>query len=421
MTYEEALTYMSKLGRFGMKLGTERTRAILDRMGNPERDLPGALIAGTNGKGSTGACLASILECAGHRVGFMPKPHLISYAERIQVNRQPISEIAFVQTLEAVKPVLDAVAADLGQATEFEMLTVLAVAYLAPKVDRLVCEVGLGGRLDATNALDLGVAVVTNVDLDHQKYLGDTIAQIAAEKAAIIKPRNQVVTGCEGSALEVVERRAEIVGAEVWRLGGDIRIESTSRGWDGHLIAVAGPGFEHTDLDLPLVGDYQPANAALAVASAHALDKISDDAVRRGLASTRWPGRLQVISHRPRVILDGGHNPAAMTKAGASLRRLIGSERLVTLFAMLSERDPVQLLGALRTLNPYAVVFTEPASAAGHAVPADELAAMYGAAAAAVVPAEAALERAQELAGREGNVLVCGSLYLVGEILARRG
>ncbi len=421
MTYEEALTYMSKLGRFGMKLGTERTRAILDRMGNPERDLPGALIAGTNGKGSTGACLASILECAGHRVGFMPKPHLISYAERIQVNRQPISEIAFVQTLEAVKPVLDAVAADLGQATEFEMLTVLAVAYLAPKVDRLVCEVGLGGRLDATNALDLGVAVVTNVDLDHQKYLGDTIAQIAAEKAAIIKPRNQVVTGCEGSALEVVERRAEIVGAEVWRLGGDIRIESTSRGWDGHLIAVAGPGFEHTDLDLPLVGDYQPANAALAVASAHALDKISDDAVRRGLASTRWPGRLQVISHRPRVILDGGHNPAAMTKAGASLRRLIGSERLVTLFAMLSERDPVQLLGALRTLNPYAVVFTEPASAAGHAVPADELAAMYGATAAAVVPAEAALERAQELAGREGNVLVCGSLYLVGEILARRG
>jgi len=421
VTYEEALTYMSKLGRFGMKLGTERTRAILDRMGNPERDLPGALIAGTNGKGSTGACLASILECAGHRVGFMPKPHLISYAERIQVNRQPISEIAFVQTLEAVKPVLDAVAADLGQATEFEMLTVLAVAYLAPKVDRLVCEVGLGGRLDATNALDLGVAVVTNVDLDHQKYLGDTIAQIAAEKAAIIKPRNQVVTGCEGSALEVVERRAEIVGAEVWRLGGDIRIESTSRGWDGHLIAVAGPGFEHTDLDLPLVGDYQPANAALAVASAHALDKISDDAVRRGLASTRWPGRLQVISHRPRVILDGGHNPAAMTKAGASLRRLIGSERLVTLFAMLSERDPVQLLGALRTLNPYAVVFTEPASAAGHAVPADELAAMYGAAAAAVVPAEAALERAQELAGREGNVLVCGSLYLVGEILARRG
>ncbi len=411
---------MSKLGRFGMKLGTERTRAIFDRMGNPERGLRGALIAGTNGKGSTAACLASILEYAGHSVGFMPKPHLISYTERIQVNRQPISEIDFVQTLEAVKPVLDAVAADLGQATEFEMLTVLALAYLAPKVDRLVCEVGLGGRLDATNALDLGVAVVTNVDLDHQKYLGDTIEQIAAEKAAIIKPRNQVVTGCEGAALEIVERRAAAVGAEVWRLGGAIRVESTSRGWNGHLMAVAGPGFEHTDLDLPLVGEYQPANAALAVASAHALDTISDDAVHRGLASTRWPGRLQVIGHRPRVILDGGHNPAAMTKAGASLRWLIGSERLVILFAMLSERDPVQLLGALRTLNPSAAIFTEPASAAGHVVPAEELAAMFGAPAEAVVPAEAALERAQHLAGGEGNVLVCGSLYLVGEILASR-
>jgi dihydrofolate synthase/folylpolyglutamate synthase len=418
MTYDEALAYISKQGRFGMKLGTERTRAILDRMGAPDRGLRGALIAGTNGKGSTGACLAAILRAAGENVGFMPKPHLVSYRERIELNGRPISELEFVETLESLMSVLDAIAAEMGQATEFEMLTAMALAYLAPRIDQLVCEVGLGGRLDATNALDLGVAVITNVDLDHQKYLGDTIEQIAHEKAAIIKPGDIVVTGCEGSALSIVEEHARSAGVPVWVLGRDVQVEAQSRGWEGHVMDVTGPGFEHRDLFLPLVGDYQPANAALAIASAHLLDTVTDDRVRAGLAATIWPGRLQVIANRPRVILDGGHNPAAMTKAGVALRRLIGTERLVVVFAMLTERDPAQLLAALRTLSPDGAVFTEPASAAGHAVKADLLAQMYGSQGQAIVPAAAALDRAREMAGPGGNVLVCGSLYLVGEVLA---
>jgi dihydrofolate synthase/folylpolyglutamate synthase len=418
LTYQEALAYIAKQGRFGMKLGTERTTAILERLGSPERGIRGALIAGTNGKGSTGACLSSIWRAAGHDVGFMPKPHLISYTERIEVNGRPISEAEFVETLERLMPEFDEVAARMGQATEFEMLTAMAVAYLAPRVDRLVCEVGLGGRLDATNALDLGVAVITNVDLDHQKYLGDTIERIAREKAAIVKPGDHVITGCQGEALEIVEEHARKAAARLWRLGAEIKVESVSRGWDGHMIRVSGPGFAHDRLHLPLVGEYQPANAALAVATAHALDEVTDEAVRSGLASTRWPGRLQVVASRPRVVLDGGHNPAAMTKAGAALRALIGSERLVTLFAMLSERDPVQLLAALRTLKPDAAVFTEPAGAAGHAVAAEQLSEMYGAGSEAVRMAAAALARARELAGPDGNVLICGSLYLVGEILA---
>jgi dihydrofolate synthase/folylpolyglutamate synthase len=418
MTYVDALEYISRLGRFGMKLGTERTRGILDRLGRPDQGLKGALIAGTNGKGSMAACLAAILQTAGHNVGFMPKPHLVSYTERIQLNGVPISEGDFVATLEALIPTLDTISDEMGQATEFEMLTAMALAYLAPRCDLLVCEVGLGGRLDATNALDLGVAAITNVDLDHQKYLGDTIEQIAREKAAIIKPGNHVITGCEGVALELVEEASAGTATSLWRLGREIRLQSTSLGWDGHEMSVTGPGFEHTNLELPLVGDYQPANAALAVAAAHAIGDVSDDAVSRGLAATIWPGRLQVISERPRVVLDGGHNPAAMTNVGAALRRLIGRERLVTVFAMLTERDPAKLLSALRTLEPDATVFTVPASAGGHAVSAADLAAAFGAGAEAVTPAPAALERAKELAGPLGNVLVCGSLYLVGEILA---
>jgi dihydrofolate synthase/folylpolyglutamate synthase len=421
VTYEEALRYISKQGRFGMKLGIERISEILMRLGNPERRLSGALIAGTNGKGSTGACLTGILGAAGHDVGFMPKPHLVSYTERIEAGGRPISEQEFVATLQDLIPVFDAVAATMGQATEFEMLTAIAVAYLAPRTDLLVCEVGLGGRLDATNALDLGLAMITNVDLDHQKYLGDTIAQIAREKAAIIKKGNRVITGCQGEALDIVEDRAARMGASVWRLGSEITVEAVPRGWDGHVISVAGPDFEHRDLLLPLVGDYQPVNAALAVAAAHALTDVSDNAVRTGLAATKWPGRLQVISSQPRVILDGGHNAAAMTKAGAALRRLIGRERLVVLFAMLTERDPRQLLAALRTLEPDAAVFTEPANAAGHAVSAETLAEIFGPGAQAVTPSMVALGRAREIAGRDGNVLVCGSLYLVGEILELSG
>ena len=419
MTYEESLAYISKLGRFGMKLGTERTRAILDHMGIPEQGLRGALIAGTNGKGSTAACLASILQAAGRNVGFMPKPHLISYTERIQVNGVPISEQDFVRTLEELKPALDAIAMEIGHATEFEMLTAMAIAYLAPRIDRLVCEVGLGGRLDATNALDLGIAMVTNVDLDHQKYLGDTIEEIAHEKAAIIKPGNHAITGCEGVALEIVQEHARKAGSRLWRLGREIQLTSTPEGWDGHLLNVTVNGHDYNNQSLPLVGDYQPANAALAVAAAVALGDASDDSVRRGLASTVWPGRLQLIANQPRVILDGGHNPAAMTKSGAALRRLIGSERLVAVFAMLSERDPIQLLAALRKMDPDAVVFTEPGSAGGHAIAAQQLADTYGPGSQAATPASAALDRARELAGIDGNVLICGSLYLVGEILAQ--
>ena len=418
MTYDEALAYISTLGRFAMKLGTERTTAILDALGNPERGLRGALIAGTNGKGSTAACLAEILQAQGHRVGFMPKPHLISYTERIQFNGTPISEHDFISTLDQLKPTLDTVATELGQATEFEMLTAMALLYLAPRTDRLVCEVGLGGRLDATNALDLGVAVITNVALDHQKYLGDTIEKIANEKAAIIKPNNVAITGCEGAALQIVETHATKANATLWRLNKEIHVEAHSKGWDGHIIKVKGPGFEHANLHLHLAGDYQPANAALAIAAAHALGNVTDEAVHRGIAATKWPGRLQTIETHPRVILDGGHNPAAMTRAGATLRKLIKDQRLIAVFAMLSERDPNQLLEALRTLKPEAAIFTEPKSAGGHAIKATELKDIYGQNAEAITPASKAVARARHLAGPDGNVLVCGSLYLVGEILA---
>ncbi|MGH7777684.1 MAG: bifunctional folylpolyglutamate synthase/dihydrofolate synthase [Candidatus Dormibacterales bacterium] len=396
-------------------MGQERVRAVLAALGHPEAGLTGALVAGTNGKGSTCAILSSILEAGGLRVGMMPKPHLSSYAERIQVDGRPIPEAEFAAAVNAVRPRLEAVAGEMGEPTEFEILTALAIAHLAPRVDRLVCEVGMGGRLDATNVLDLGVAVITNVALDHQRYLGDTIPEIAAEKAAIVKPGDVAVTGCRPPALAVVESAAARAGARLWRLGEEIRLEARSLGWEGVALDVEGPAFSHRELRLALVGLHQAENAALAVAAAHAAGDATAESVRRGLAQVAWPGRLERLGGRPSVVLDGGHNPDGLARAGVEVRRLVGEGRLVIVFAAMGDKDLPALVRALRTLEAEVVVFTAAASAAERAADPHRLRDLYGSGR-VVLPAVDALGEAVKVAGRAGTVLVCGSLYLVGEV-----
>src|SRR2546421_3279735 len=196
----------------------------------------------------------------------MPSPHLASYTERVQVNGVPISEGDFAAALDAVAPALESVAARLGEPTEFEILTVLALSWLSARSDRLVIEVGMGGRLDTTNVLDLGVAAETNVALDHTRHLGSTVEAIAGEKAAIVKPGNLCLTAAEGVGLAVAEARRREVGAGLGRLGRELEIDWRWRGWEGSELDLAGPGFEHRGLRVPLLGSFQPAHAALAIA-----------------------------------------------------------------------------------------------------------------------------------------------------------
>jgi dihydrofolate synthase / folylpolyglutamate synthase len=360
--------------------------------------------------------LAAILRHAGHRVGTMPSPHLASYTERIQVDGEPISEAEFASAVEWLRPRLEGISADLGPPTEFEILTTVALTYLARRCDRLVIEVGMGGRLDATNVLDLGLAVVTNVALDHQQYLGDTVEKIAAEKAGIIKPGDAVVTGAEGAALAVVEDAAAAAGADLWRLGAELRLASRWRGWEGSEIDLTGPGFEYRGLRVPLLGSYQAANAALAVAAAKLLGEAP-----AGLEQARWPGRLEPLGSRPLVLLDGGHNPAALARLADDVPRLAEGRPVTVVFGMMADKDIPASLAELRRMGPAGVVFTAAVSPRA-ARPAD-LAAAWGAGV-AVEGALAAAERGVELAGPDGLLLVCGSLYLVGEVrpwaLARR-
>jgi len=279
-----------------------------------------------------------------------------------------------------------------------------------------VVEVGMGGRLDSTNVLDLGVAVITNVDLDHMKHLGDTVEKIAAEKAGIIKPGNVVVTGATGPALAVVEARAREAGAvKLWRLGQEITYRSCSLGWAGSELAVQGPGFAYEGLRIPLLGGWQPENAALAVAAAHASGDATAGAVREGLAATCWPGRMQRVGDW--LLLDGGHNAAALRRVVPAVRELAGDRPLGLVFGVMVDKDLPPMLEQLRRLDPVAVITTAAASAGGRALSPVKLAAAWGPGAEAVLPAEEAVARAHERVGERGLVLACGSLYLIGELL----
>ncbi|HEX5397163.1 MAG TPA: bifunctional folylpolyglutamate synthase/dihydrofolate synthase, partial [Candidatus Limnocylindria bacterium] len=256
MSYAAAVAALQSRGRFGISLGLERIDAMLDQLGHPERELRGALVTGTNGKGSVVAMLGAVLNAAGLRVGSMPKPHLVSYRERIAIDGEPLPPARFAAAVERVLPAADAVAEALGPPTEFEVLTAAAYAELARAgIDVALVEVGMGGRLDATHAADLGVAAITNVQLDHERYLGSTLAAIGREKAAIVERGDQAVTGASGRGLRPILDRCAALGVPLRRAGPQqpYRVALRDVGWDGVLVDAVTPGGELRDLRIGLL------------------------------------------------------------------------------------------------------------------------------------------------------------------------
>lgn len=422
LSYQQAVAALTERGRFGISMGLERVEQLMAEAGNPERGLRGALIGGTNGKGSVVAMLRSVLVVAGYRVGTMPKPHLVSYRERVAVDGEPIAAQDFADAVARVLPAIDRVAARTGPPTEFEALTTAAIAELARRrVDLAIVEVGMGGRLDATNVLDLGVAAITNVQRDHEQYLGSTLTAIGGEKAAIIKPGNLAVTGASGRGLRPILDRCAAVGAPLRRAGPrqPYRVEVRSSGWDGVTVDAQTPEKALPALRIGLIGPHQAHNAAVTLAVLGALGErwellVDEDAVRTGLAAVRWPGRLELLDGASvglgRVLLDGAHNPAGAAALARALRDL-GVERPTVVFGAMRAKDVRGVLLALAPLQP-AFIFTR-VDDPGASDPV-ELARTWsrigGFARTAATPAEA-LERA------EGDpVVVAGSLYLVGAV-----
>ena len=314
-TYAQALEAIEARGRYGIRLGLGRVRALLRAMGDPELAVRGALVAGTNGKGSVIALAGCALRAAGYRVGETPKPHLVTYRERIVVDGRPIAAADFARLVDEALPAADRIARRLGPPTEFELLTAVMFRHFAEvDLDVALVEVGLGGRLDATNAWDGGVAVLTNVGLDHTDRLGPTIAHIAREKAAIVKRGDVAVTGADGEALAIVRRRCA-------RLGVPLAVAPPAPilGWSRDAITLELPRLGAADVGLR--GRHQASNAAVADGLLDALElagiaSVPPEARRRGYAAARWPGRLELVTARVpgsgearEVLLDGAHNP----------------------------------------------------------------------------------------------------------------
>ena len=421
-SYRGALAYLVATGTRGIKPGLELITALLDELGTPQAGLTGALVAGTNGKGSTCAMVDSACRAAGLRSVLLVKPHLRSYRERVVLDGTPISAERFAALIDEIRPAAERVEASVGQPTQFDVLTALGVlAARDHRPDVLVCEVGLGGRLDSTNVLDLGVAVVTGVAVDHQDRLGTSLREIAAEKAGIIKADDDVVTAATGEALAVIRARATVVGAgRLTVVGEDLRIVGRSLGLDGVEVVLSGA--VDATLRVPLPGLHQATNAAVAVSTCAALGArgiaVPPDAVATGLATVSWPGRLQWVPGEPPLLLDGGHNPAAIEAIAPSVREICAGRSLVVLFAAMLDKDVAGMLDRLRSLGA-PPVFTH--AGTPRSVPAVELARLWGAGARAISSLPDALAAARMLAGREGVVLACGSLYLVGDILQLLG
>ncbi len=421
--YHEALAALAARGRFGIHLGLGRTRALLAALGDPQRSIRGALVGGTNGKGSVLALAGSALRAAGLRVGQTPKPHLISYRERVEIDGRPISVKDFTRHVDAVLAISDRVARRHGEPTEFELLTAVVFRHFAEAgIDIALVEVGLGGRLDATHAWDGGVAAVTNVALDHMDRLGPTIAAIAREKAAIIERGDRAVTGAEGEALTIIRSRAQRVGAPLTAV-----VPAPIIDWDRDGLTVELPRLGRTRVGLR--GRHQAANVAVADAVLDALDDAGiasapDDARRDGYAAAVWPGRLELVSRDGvDILLDGAHNPAgaaALAQAIDDLRPHLTPGPLTLVMAAMADKDVDGIIDALAGAAAMvgATVIATTVDAA-RAMSSDDLAARWRARAPRVTEVKAMPDPITALDGaiaRGGTVVVAGSLYLVGAI-----
>jgi dihydrofolate synthase/folylpolyglutamate synthase len=432
--YHAAIRELGLRGRFGVRLGLGRTRALLRAFGNPERQLRGALVGGTNGKGSVLALAGSALRATALRVGETPKPHLVTYRERLQIDGRPIDPVTFTRLAHEALDAATSVARRHGEPTEFELLTAMLFRWFAEeRVDVALVEVGLGGRLDATHAWDGGVAAITNVALDHMDRLGGTITAIAREKAAIIERGDLAVTGASGDGLAVIRGRARRLGVSLREVG-----PAPLLGWDRDGIDVRLPRLGPTRVGLR--GRHQAENVAVADAILDALEAAgiataSSDARRSGYAAARWAGRLELIRVADRdVLLDGAHNPAGAATLATAVDDLrpflqpVGAP-VTLVHGSMADKDVEGVIRALAgssALERARIIATR--APGPRAIAADELVARWrrvvpGADVVPIASIDAALEAAlgpRRSSGSDpGPIVVAGSLYLVGEVRRR--
>ena len=417
MTLEEALHYIHAVCWKGSIPGLERINALLDEMGHPEQTLKFVHVTGTNGKGSTCAMIASVLRKAGYRTGLYTSPYITRFNERMQINGEMIPDEELCAITAEIKPLADRI---FEQPTEFEMVTAIAFAWFARRqCDIVVCEVGMGGEFDATNVIGAPeAAVLCNIGLDHTEVLGDTLEKIAATKSGIIKSGCDAVLYRSTPGVEaVVEQRCSEVGAALHKVDF-AGLHLRSRSLERQIFDFGGL----TGLHLPLLGEHQLHNAAVALTTLSVLQKrgwkITEDDIRQGFACVVWPGRFQIIGREPLFLIDGGHNPQCIQALAQNITDYLPGRPLTILTGVLGDKDYHCMY---RSVADHAAEFITVTPDNPRALTAQELAgylSSFGKPVTACDTVDEGVRLAIDHAGKSGTVLCYGSLYLLGDVIA---
>jgi len=413
--YDKALSYLYDLQKYGIKFGLSSTSNLLARLGNPHKNLKGVHVAGTNGKGSTAAMLSAVLTRIGIQVGLYTSPHLVRFNERFRINDQDVGDCGIMDVFLRVKDVVD----EREPPTFFEMTTAMALCLFAERgVDWAILEVGMGGRLDATNVIQPQITIINNVAFDHQEFLGFTLGRIAREKAGIIKQGVPLITAVKQPvALAVIKERCSALAAPCYRVGQQIKVRSRGKG----RFSYRGLKWRLDNLQLPLAGRHQLLNAATALGALEVLKEmgrlhLTTEQVQEGLSKTRWPGRLEWFSEHPPVLLDGAHNNAGIVSLRKALQEEYTYKRLIIVLGIMADKD---LWGMLHRLAPLAdhIILTRPRyERAAEPESLREMAGEFANRTELIRSVRQALERAMTMATSEDLVVVTGSLYFIGEV-----
>jgi dihydrofolate synthase/folylpolyglutamate synthase len=370
MNYREAIRYLYNIQKYGIKLGLSTITGLMAMLGNPHQSFRSIHVAGTNGKGSTSAIMAALLMSAGFRVGLFTSPHLISFTERIRVNNREITEEEVISLTDNLKSQISNLESDRFNPTFFEFVTAMAFLYFqSQKTDAGVIEVGMGGRLDSTNIITPEVSVITNISYDHTEFLGGTLAEIANEKAGIIKDCIPVVCSSQpAECLEALLASAEKKNAPVYLHGKDFSSSLNNEDSSGIYFDYHSEDSEMHGLHLPLSGAHQAENAAVAIKAAELFFKrcpprssLVPDFIPAALESVRWPGRMEMISKNPPVLIDGAHNPAAAEALSTAIRSSLSStyKQIILVLGIMGDKD---IRGIMKPLLPLAsdIILTAP-------------------------------------------------------------
>jgi dihydrofolate synthase/folylpolyglutamate synthase len=396
-----------------------RMEELLGRLGNPHLAARSVHIAGSKGKGSTAAMIASALTAAGHRVGLYTSPHLVTLRERIRVDGKPVLKRELASAVAELRPHVEVMdrRCTYGELTTFELLTAAAFLHFQRRqVDFQVLETGLGGRLDATNVVTPEVSVITSISLDHTEVLGETIAEIAAEKAGIIKPGITVVSSPqEEAAATTIASRCAAQGARLITVGKDVCWQEGASSLAGQSLRVDGRSGS-CELTIPFLGEYQLENATVAVAALEVLD-IPRDSVKAGLAGANWPGRMQILRRRPLLVVDGAHSGDSARRLREALERHFHFRRLILIIGTSADKDVARIAAQLAPIAETVIATRSrhPRAIAPEAV-AREFA-RHGQTPEIAGDVAQALTRALERAGRRDLICATGSLFLVGEVI----